>query len=79
MLSNPVFSRLDAAIIAVLLCSGTALMIESHHRIEIVASERPEASLAEPDVSADFTASVDPILAQARAIAEPTPSVLVGE
>ena len=79
MLSNPVFCRLDAAIIAVLLCSGTALMIESHHRVQIVASERPEVSVTDSYRSADLTAPVDPILAHARAIDEPTPTFLVGE
>jgi hypothetical protein len=79
MLSSPVFSRLDAAIIAVLLCSGTALMIESHHRIQIVADERLEMSVTEPSRTADFTSPVDPILAQARNIDEPTPTFLTGE
>jgi hypothetical protein len=37
MFSNPVFSKLDATIIAVLLLSGMAMMIEARHRILIVA------------------------------------------
>jgi hypothetical protein len=79
MLSSPVFSRLDAAIIAVLLCSGTALMIESHHRIQIVADERLEMSVTEPSRTADFTNPTDPTLARGGSIDEPTPSFLIGE
>jgi hypothetical protein len=78
MLSSPVFSRLDAAIIAILLCSGTALMIESHHRIQIVASEQPVASRTVSDESADLTTPSGQILAEARGF-EPLPTFLVGE
>jgi hypothetical protein len=39
MLSHPVFSKLDAAIIALLVLCGAAIMIEAHHRILIVAPE----------------------------------------
>jgi hypothetical protein len=37
MFSNPAFSKLDATIVAVLLLSGMAMMIEARHRIVIVA------------------------------------------
>jgi hypothetical protein len=60
MLSNPVFWKLDPAIIAllVLLC-GAAMMIEAHHRILIVA----------PETAADSNVdrSDEPILAPAGA------------
>jgi hypothetical protein len=40
MLSNA-FSKRDAAIIAVLLVTGVAMTIESHHHIRIVAAPEP--------------------------------------
>jgi hypothetical protein len=79
MLSSPVFSRLDAAIIVILLFSGTAMMIESHHRIQIVASEHSvPSSRTASEEGADFTTPSDPILAQARGF-EPLPTFLSGE
>jgi hypothetical protein len=42
MFSNPSFSKLDATIIAVLLCGGAAAMIEANHRILIVAPDVEE-------------------------------------
>ena len=41
--SNPVLSKVDAAIIAILLCSGTATLIESRHRVLIVAPMETQA------------------------------------
>jgi hypothetical protein len=48
MLSHPVFSKLDAAIIALLVLCGAAIMIEAHHRILIVAPESSD-SIDHPD------------------------------
>jgi hypothetical protein len=54
-----VFSKLDAAIIALLVLCGAAMMIEAHHRILIVA----------PETSADSYVDrpTEPILAPAGA------------
>jgi hypothetical protein len=50
MLSNPVFSKLDAAIIALLALCGAAIMIEAHHRILIVAPETgTDSNVDRPD------------------------------
>lgn len=49
MLSHPVFSKLDAAIIALLVLCGAAVMIEAHNRIVIVA----------PDSAADSVDHLD--------------------
>jgi hypothetical protein len=39
-----IFSKLDAAIIALLVLCGAAMMIEAHHRILIVAPEGAETA-----------------------------------
>lgn len=44
MLSKPVSSKLDAAIIALLVLCGAAMMIEAHNRILIVAPEGTETA-----------------------------------
>ena len=72
MFSNPTFSKFDATIIAVLLCSGAAAMIEAHHRILIVAPDVEETASVSA-ISSGFNGNFvpgptgDPMLAPANA------------
>jgi hypothetical protein len=71
--SNPVLSKVDAAIIAVLLCSGMATLIESRHRVLIVApaetqAEAQQASFAVTTGNLEFGPNGEPMLAPAGAI-----------
>jgi hypothetical protein len=50
--SNPVLSKLDAAIIAVLLASGTATLVESRHRVLIEAPAETQAEIQGVSVTA---------------------------
>ena len=58
MLSNA-FSKRDAAIIAVLLVTGVAMTIESHHHIWIVAA--PESADVAPLAAVQFGPSGEPV------------------
>jgi hypothetical protein len=49
--SSPVLSKLDAAIIAVLLCSGMATLVESRHRVLIVAPAEAQAETTQASFS----------------------------
>jgi hypothetical protein len=64
MLSQPVFSKLDAAIIALLVLCGAAILIEAHHRILIVA---PETATDNADRSDEPTFSPAPTIAPSEA------------
>jgi len=76
--SSPVLSKVDAAIIAVLLCSGMATLVESRHRVLIVApaetqAETQQASFSVTSGSFEFGPNGEPMLTPAAAAAfEPT-------
>jgi hypothetical protein len=59
MLSHPIFSKRDAAIIALLVLCGAAIMIEAHHRILIVAPGSAADSIDHPDESTFAPAPAD--------------------
>jgi hypothetical protein len=65
--SSPVLSKLDAAIIAVLLCSGMATLVESRHRVLIVApaeaqAEATQASFVVTSGSFEFGPNGEPMV-----------------
>ena len=76
MFSNPTFSKIDAAVIAVLLCGGAAALVESHHRVLIVAPTDVEevSSLAGTNERVIVRPVGEPMLAPADPqISEPEP------
>jgi hypothetical protein len=60
MFSNPMLSKFDATIIAVLLCGGAAAMIEAHHRVLIVAPDVEEVSTSVTNGSFSGTLAIGP-------------------
>jgi hypothetical protein len=65
--SSPVLSKVDAAIIAVLLCSGMATLVESRHRVLIVApmetqAETTQASFVVTSGRFEFGPNGDPMV-----------------
>jgi len=57
MFSSPYLSKIDAAVIIVLLCGGAAALVESRHRILIVAPTDPEEVSLSTQSSGSLVAS----------------------